>query len=54
MEWVRSDDKKSSYIIVEMQGDYHDRSDWNRQFEWLYRMTAKFYRFLVPFVKNLK
>lgn len=54
IDWARMDDKKCSYITVEMKGDYHDKSDWNRQFEWLYMMTTKFYRFFVPLMKNLK
>lgn len=54
IEWARMDDKKSSYITSEIKGDYHDRSDWNRQFEWLYMMTTKFYRFFVPLIKNMK
>ena len=54
IEWQRLDDKKSCYISVETAGDYHDRSDWNRQFEWLYQMTVKFHNFFRPRVKSMK
>ncbi len=54
IEWSRLDDKKSCYISVETAGDYHDRSDWSRQFEWLYHMTVKFHNFFRPRVKNMK
>lgn len=52
--WYRMDDKKSCYISVDTAGDYHDKNDWNRQFEWLYQMTVKFYTFFKSRVKNMK
>ena len=54
IEWARMDDKKSSIITVAIIGDYHNRDDWNRQFEWLYKMSVKFYMFFAPLVKNMK
>lgn len=54
IEWARLDDKKSSYITASIEGDYHNKSDWQRQFEWLYDMTARYYHFFKPHVKHLK
>ncbi|MGP1393782.1 MAG: DUF4268 domain-containing protein [Candidatus Cryptobacteroides sp.] len=54
IEWDRMDDKKSCTVTASMVGDYHDKSDWNRQFEWLFQMTTKFYEFFKPAVKNIK
>ena len=48
------DDKKSSIVSLETNGDYHDRKDWQRQFEWLYETTVKFLKFFRPLVKNVK
>ena len=48
IQWLRMDDKKSSYVSLETEGDYHDRKDWQRQFEWLYETTVKFLKFFKP------
>ena len=54
IQWLRMDDKKSSYVSLETNGDYHDRKDWHRQFEWLYETTVKFLKFFKPLIKNVK
>lgn len=54
IQWLRMDDKKSSYVSLETKGDYHDRNDWQRQFEWLYETTVKFLKFFKPLIKNVK
>ena len=54
IQWLRMDDKKSSYVSLETEGDYHDRKDWQRQFEWLYETTVKFLKFFKPLIKNVK
>ncbi len=54
IDWDRLDEKKSSYVEATTDGDYHDKNDWNRQFEWLYQMTVKFYSFFKPLMKNMK
>ena len=54
IQWLRMDDKKSSYVSLETNGDYHDRKDWHRQFEWLYETTVKFLKFCKPLIKNVK
>lgn len=54
VQWLRMDDKKSSLVSLETNGDYHDRKDWQRQFEWLYETTVKFLKFFKPLIKNVK
>lgn len=54
IEWLRMDDKKSSYVSLEGPGDYHDKTDWQRQFAWLYEITSKYVKFFKPRLKKLK
>ena len=54
IQWLRMDDKKSSYVSLETKGDYHDRSAWQRPFEWLYETTVNFIKFFKPLIKNVK
>ena len=45
-EWKRLDDKKASYVNLILDADIRDKSDWPRQFEWMYSTMMELHRII--------
>lgn len=48
IEWKRLDDKKASYVNVILEADIRDKSDWPRQFEWMYNTMMQLHKIVKP------
>jgi hypothetical protein len=51
--WDIMEGRKMSAVTLKSQGDFTDRKDWNRQFEWFKEYLEKFTKFFKPLVKEL-
>ncbi len=54
IEWRRLNHRKTCVIILLTEGDFTNRIDWNRQFEWIYQTCLRFYNFFKPLMVNFK
>lgn len=54
IKWNRLEERKISLIEATIEGDYHNKKDWQRQFKWFYETTVNFRSFFMPLVKSMK
>lgn len=54
VEWKRLDDKKASYINVKLQADFRDKSNWQRQFEWMYNTMMAIHNIIKPHYGSIR
>ena len=45
--------RKMSAVTLKSQGDFTNKKDWDRQFEWFQEYLEKFTKFFKPLVKEL-
>jgi hypothetical protein len=53
IQWNRMDDKKSCQVKLTQVANFTDRSEWEKQFEWLKEHIEKYVRFFKPRIKNI-
>jgi len=54
IEWKRLDDKKASYVNVKQQADIRDKSDWPRQFDWMYKTVMGLHKIVKPYYGDIR
>lgn len=54
IEWKRLDDKKSSYVNVKQEADIRNKSDWPRQFDWMYKTMMELHKIIKPHYGEIK
>lgn len=54
IEWKRLDDKKASYFSVKLNANIKDKTDWEKQFEWLYNTMMNLHKIIKPHYGALK
>ena len=53
VEWKRRDDKKSSCINIKLDADFKDKSDWQRQIEWMYNTMMELHKIVKPYYGDI-
>jgi hypothetical protein len=53
LEWNRMEGRKMSAVTLKTDGNFADKKDWDRQFEWFKEYLEKFAKFFKPLVKEL-
>ena len=51
--WDIMEGRKMSAVTLKSQGDFTNKKDWDRQFEWFQEYLEKFTKFFKPLVKEL-
>ena len=54
VEWKRLDDKKASYISVKKEADFKDKTDWEKQFEWMYNTMMELHKAIKPYYGSIR
>ena len=54
IEWKRLDEKKASYVGVKLEADIRDKSDWQRQFDWMYKTMMELHRIVKPYYGDIR
>ena len=54
IEWKRLDDKKASYVVVKLEADIRDTSDWSRQFDWMYKTMMELHKIVKPYYGDIR
>ena len=54
IEWKRLDDKKYSCIIVKLEADISDKTDWPRQMEWMYDTLMELHKIVKPYYGDIR
>lgn len=53
LKWYRLDNKKSSMVILKVNGDFNSQDDHLRQFQWFKENLEKFTKFFKPIILKL-
>lgn len=54
IEWKKLEDKKASYIAVKQVADIRDKSDWQRQFDWMYKTMMELHKIVKPYYGDIR
>ena len=54
IEWKRLDEKKASYVGVKLEADIRDKSDWQRQFDWMYKTMMELHKIVKPYYGDIR
>jgi hypothetical protein len=53
LEWNRMEGRKMTAVTLKTDGDFADKKDWERQFEWFKNNLEKFTKFFKPLLKEI-
>jgi hypothetical protein len=53
LDWNRMEGRKMTAVTLKTEGDFSDKKDWERQFEWFKNNLEKFTLFFKPLLKEI-
>jgi hypothetical protein len=53
LSWDKMEGRKMSAVTLKTSGDFSNRHDWNRQYEWFRTYIEKYIRFFKPIITSL-